>query len=95
MLEEAHELRNNGTDVVLGFIETHGRAETAAMISAERARGAAPDTIPAADLATSLNQMNERTMRAALSAEQPAVSEDHVVDTLAHIWVSSIYGQDY
>ena len=28
MLEEAHELRNNGTDVVLGFIETHGRAET-------------------------------------------------------------------
>src|SRR5262249_52561399 len=28
MLEEAHELRNNGTDVVLGFVETHGRAET-------------------------------------------------------------------
>jgi len=28
MLEEAHELRSNGTDVVLGFIETHGRAET-------------------------------------------------------------------
>jgi TetR/AcrR family transcriptional regulator, ethionamide resistance regulator len=67
--------------------------QTAAMISAERARGAAPDTIPAADLATSLNQMNERTMRAALSAEQPAISEDHVVDTLTHIWVSSIYGE--
>ena len=48
---------------------------------------------PAADLATSLNQMNERTMMAALSAEQPAVSEDHVVDTLTHIWVSSIYGE--
>src|SRR5262249_55303879 len=28
MLEEAQELRNNGTDVVLGFIETHGRVET-------------------------------------------------------------------
>lgn len=28
MLEEAHELRSNGTDVVLGFIETHGRVET-------------------------------------------------------------------
>jgi len=28
MLEEAHELRAKGTDVVLGFIETHGRAET-------------------------------------------------------------------
>jgi TetR/AcrR family transcriptional regulator, ethionamide resistance regulator len=66
---------------------------TAAMISAERARGAAPDTIPAADLATSLNQMNERTMMATLSAEQPAVIEDRVVDTLAHIWVSSIYGE--
>ena len=67
--------------------------QTAAMISAERARGAAPETIPAADLATSLNQMNERTMMAALSAETPAVDEDRVVDTLTHVWVSSIYGE--
>ena len=66
---------------------------TTAMITAERARGAAPETIPAADLATSLNQMNERTMMATLSAEQPAVTEDRVVDTLTHIWVSSIYGE--
>lgn len=67
--------------------------QTAAMINAERARGAAPDTIPAADLATSLNQMNERTMMATLSAETPAVVEDRVVDTLTHIWVTSIYGE--
>jgi AcrR family transcriptional regulator len=67
--------------------------QTSAQIAAERARGAAPETLPAADLATSLNQMNERTMMATLSTEQPAVSEDHVVDTLAHIWVSSIYGE--
>jgi TetR/AcrR family transcriptional regulator, ethionamide resistance regulator len=67
--------------------------QTAAMITAERERGAAPVTIPASDLATSLNQMNERTMMAALSAETPAVDEDHVVDTLTHIWVSSIYGE--
>jgi TetR/AcrR family transcriptional regulator, ethionamide resistance regulator len=67
--------------------------QTAVMISAERARGVAPETIPAADLATSLNQMNERTMMATLSAEQPAVSEERVVDTLAHIWVSSIYAE--
>jgi TetR/AcrR family transcriptional regulator, ethionamide resistance regulator len=67
--------------------------QTAALISAERARGAAPETIPAIDLATSLNQMNERTMMAALSAEQPAVNRDRVVDTLAHIWVGSIYGE--
>jgi len=67
--------------------------QTAAMITAERERGAAPDTIPAVDLATSLNQMNERSMMAALSAETPAVDEDRVVDTLTHIWVSSIYGE--
>ena len=67
--------------------------QTTAMITAERARGAAPETIPAADLATALNQMNERTMMATLSAEQPAVIEDHVVDTLTHIWLGSIYGQ--
>ncbi|OBE96227.1 TetR/AcrR family transcriptional regulator [Mycobacterium sp. 852002-10029_SCH5224772] len=67
--------------------------QTAAMITAERERGAAPDTIPAADLATSLNQMNERSMMAALSGEMPAVDEDRVVDTLTHIWVSSIYGE--
>jgi len=67
--------------------------QTAAMITAERARGAAPETIPAADLATSLNQMNERTMMAALSSETPAVDKDRVVDTLTHIWVSSIYGE--
>jgi AcrR family transcriptional regulator len=65
--------------------------QTAVMIGAERARGAAPETIAAADLATSLNQMNERMMMATLSAEQPAVSKDRVVETLAHIWVSSIY----
>jgi TetR/AcrR family transcriptional regulator, ethionamide resistance regulator len=67
--------------------------QTAALITAEQARGAAPETIPAVDLATSLNLMNERTMMAALSAEQPAVDHDRVVDTLAHIWVSSIYGE--
>lgn len=67
--------------------------QTAAMITAERERGAAPHTIPAADLATSLNQMNERTMMAALSAETPAVDQQRVVDTLTHIWVSSIYGE--
>ncbi|HJU11217.1 MAG TPA: sensor histidine kinase KdpD, partial [Candidatus Binataceae bacterium] len=32
MLDEAHHLRAEGHDVVLGFIETHNRAETAARI---------------------------------------------------------------
>ena len=34
MLEEAHQMRQRGVDVVIGFVETHGRAETA-----ERALG--------------------------------------------------------
>ena len=66
--------------------------QTAAMITAERDRGAAPVTIPAVDLATSLNQMNERAIMATLAGERPAVPHDQVVDTLAHIWVNSIYG---
>src|SRR5262249_19241703 len=32
MLEEAHALRKRGVDVVLGFVETHGRAETEALL---------------------------------------------------------------
>jgi len=32
MLEEAHALAKRGVDVVVGFVETHGRAETAALI---------------------------------------------------------------
>src|SRR5262245_43831388 len=32
MLQEAHDLRKRNVDVVLGFIETHGRADTAALI---------------------------------------------------------------
>jgi TetR/AcrR family transcriptional regulator, ethionamide resistance regulator len=66
---------------------------TAALIDAERARGAAPETIPALDLATSLNKMNESTMMASFSTEPPAVADDRVVDTLAHIWITSIYGE--
>lgn len=33
MLEEAHALKRRGVDVVIGFIETHARAETAALIT--------------------------------------------------------------
>lgn len=32
MLEDAHHLRRQGADVVLAFVETHGRAETAALV---------------------------------------------------------------
>ena len=33
MLEEAHSLRERGVDVVVGFIESHGRPETEALVS--------------------------------------------------------------
>jgi TetR/AcrR family transcriptional regulator, ethionamide resistance regulator len=66
---------------------------TTSSIEAERARDAAPVTIPAKDLSTSLNLMNERTMLAAFADEQPAVAHERIVDTLAHIWVTSIYGK--
>lgn len=32
MLQEAHELRRRGVDVVVGFVETHARSETAAVV---------------------------------------------------------------
>jgi AcrR family transcriptional regulator len=67
--------------------------QTAALIEYERQRGAAPDNIGALDLATSLNLMNERAMTATLVAEEGAVAQDRIVDTLAHIWLTSIYGE--
>ena len=66
---------------------------TTVSIDAERARGAAPVTIPSADLAVALNLMNERTMLAAFAEQQPAVDPENLVNTLAHIWVTSIYGE--
>jgi AcrR family transcriptional regulator len=68
-------------------------AYAAAIIEAERQRGAAPNTLPAQELATALNLMNERALSASFLAEEPSVPEAHVLDTLVHIWVSSIYGE--
>jgi TetR/AcrR family transcriptional regulator, ethionamide resistance regulator len=66
---------------------------TAAVITAERARGAAPDTVPAQDLAAALNLMNERAMFASYTAQKPSLDEAAALDTLVHIWVASIYGE--
>ena len=66
---------------------------TARIIEAERARGEAPKTLPSQDLATALNLMNERVLMAAFADERPAVPEGHVLDTLVHIWITTIYGQ--
>ena len=81
------ELRDLWSAFMLQWV-TH----TASLIRVERDRGAAPETIPAEDLAVALNLMNERAMFAALAAEPPAVVDDKVVDTLAYVWFTSIYG---
>lgn len=65
---------------------------TAALITRERDRGAAPDTIPARDLATALNLMNERVVVASQGSRQPALPEEAALEALVHIWITSIYG---
>ena len=62
------------------------------VIVAERARGAAPDGIASADLAVTLNLMNERVLSATFGSEKLAVNQEAVLDVLATIWVRSIYG---
>ncbi|HEX5225086.1 MAG TPA: TetR/AcrR family transcriptional regulator [Solirubrobacteraceae bacterium] len=66
--------------------------ETAAAIESERARGAAPAGIPARDLATALNLMNERAFHATLAGEPPAIEDGAVDDTLVEVWLRAIYG---
>jgi AcrR family transcriptional regulator len=81
------EVRAVWSSVMEGWV-----AETAAGIEAERARGAAPEGVPARDLATALVSMNERVLYATFAGHPPAVGEDSVVDVLLTIWLSAIYG---
>lgn len=81
---EARELRSRVMD---GWV-----SHVTDMIEAERARGAARGAIAPRDLATALVQMNERVLHAIFIEEKPAVREREVIDTLAHVWRSAIYG---
>ncbi len=67
--------------------------KTAATIEMARAAGMAPTTLPAHDLATALNLMNERALFASFTDEEPAIPRERLLDTLVHIWVTSIYGE--
>jgi AcrR family transcriptional regulator len=67
-------------------------AHTADVIEAERARGAAPVTLPAHELSTALNLMNESVMTESFAGYQPSLPDERILDTLVHIWVTSIYG---
>ena len=73
MLEEAHALRQRGVDVVLGFVETHGRAETAALLDGLEA-------VPRKRIEYRGVVVEEMDVEAIL-ARKPAVA---IVDELAH-----------
>lgn len=64
---------------------------TAAAIEAERARGAAPPGLPAREVATALNLMNERVLHAGFAGQPPAIGEPDVVEVLLDIWIRAIY----
>jgi TetR/AcrR family transcriptional regulator, ethionamide resistance regulator len=79
-------------DLWAGFMQKW-IAHTAEVIEAERARGAAPVTLPAHELSTALNLMNESVMTSSFAGYQPSVPDERILDTLVHIWVTSIYGE--
>jgi AcrR family transcriptional regulator len=67
--------------------------ETSVAIDVERARGAAPDGLPARDLAVALNLMNERVLLATLADYEPALDEQKAIDALVEVWLRAIYGK--
>jgi TetR/AcrR family transcriptional regulator, ethionamide resistance regulator len=64
----------------------------ATVIETERARGAAPVTLPADELSAALNLLNEKLMLSSFADDRPSVPKERLLETLVHIWVSSIYG---
>ncbi|SCL32960.1 osmosensitive K+ channel signal transduction histidine kinase [Micromonospora rhizosphaerae] len=73
MLEEAHRRAERGTDVVIGFVETHGRKHTAAMIGDL-------EQVPRRTINYRGTEFTEMDLDALL-ARRPEVA---VVDELAH-----------
>jgi two-component system sensor histidine kinase KdpD len=73
MLEDAHELKRQGLDVVVGFVETHGRADTLAQIRDL-------EQVPLRHIEYRGVTLSEMDLDAIL-ARRPAIA---VVDELAH-----------
>jgi len=73
MLQEAHSLLRNGVDVKIGFIETHRRAETEALV------GGLP-AIPRRTLFYKGRQLEEMDVQAIINCHPELV----IVDELAH-----------
>lgn len=81
------ELAAQWTTLTKGWI-----AATAAAIQSERDRGASSAGPSPENLATALNLLNERMIVASLSDPALPGAAEATVETLLHIWLSSIYG---
>ncbi len=73
MLEAARELRTDGVDVVVGYVETHGRAETAALLEGL-------EVLPARLMPYGGTTLSEFDLDAALTRHPTVI----LVDELAH-----------
>jgi two-component system, OmpR family, sensor histidine kinase KdpD len=73
MLEDAHALRNQGIDIVVGAVETHGRIETVAMIKDI-------EIIPPQEITYRGNTFEEMDLAKIIKRNPAAV----IVDELAH-----------
>jgi AcrR family transcriptional regulator len=85
--ESNAEAQNLWAQITAGWVE-----QVEERIGQERDSGVAPGGVSARDLATALVQMNERALRSVFTGARPAIAEREVIDVLAHVWVSAIYG---
>ena len=73
MLQNARRLKNEGVDVVIGLVETHGRAETSALVEGL-------EVLPRRKIEYHGRTLDEFDLDAALKREPKLI----VVDELAH-----------
>lgn len=65
---------------------------TTGVIETARLTDGAPNTLPAHELSTALNLMNEAVMTSTIIGNPPFLAADRILDTLVHVWSTSIYG---
>lgn len=66
---------------------------TTFVIEAARAHEGAPATLPAHELSTALNLMNEAVMTSSIVGNPPSLAADRILDTLVYVWRASIFGE--
>jgi AcrR family transcriptional regulator len=91
----AAEVRANSREVRELWADFMQRSidHTTGVIEAERAKGDAPVTLPAHELSTALNLMNEAVMSSSIVGSAPSMPADRILDTLVFIWRTTIYGE--